>query len=109
MPLIARPNGLWVVMARSPGPDGDFVELEDQDGRGVGPESGVDWRQEGALWLLGPFGPSKLTEAQVRSVLGRFCDIAAEALERQFVGEPPAPGWLLDIADRVVKEMVADG
>lgn len=50
--------GLYVVMSAPPSPDSQFVELEDQDGHGVGPvQSGAEWRQEGNYWTLGPFAP----------------------------------------------------
>lgn len=58
-----RTPGLYVVMTNPPGPDSEFVELENQDGRGVGPvQSGAEWRQEGLYWTLGPFGPARSGE-----------------------------------------------
>jgi hypothetical protein len=33
----------------------EFVEIEDERGRGAGPSVGVDWTQDGPLWKLGPF------------------------------------------------------
>jgi hypothetical protein len=50
-----RAKGLWVVLRRGPGPDSDFVELENERGEGVGPASGIAWREEDGLMLLGPF------------------------------------------------------
>lgn len=55
---VRREPGYYVVMTAPPGPDSEFVELEDQDGRGVGPvQSGAEWRQESDYWTLGPFAP----------------------------------------------------
>lgn len=52
-----RTMGFWVVFDGPPSHEsGRFVELEDQDGHGLGPaRSGASWRQEGELWALGPF------------------------------------------------------
>jgi hypothetical protein len=32
-----------VVMTVGPHADGEFVELEDDQGRGVGPDAGIEW------------------------------------------------------------------
>lgn len=51
-----RSPGFYFVTAAPPGPHSEFVELEDEQGCGVGPvQSGAEWFQEGDLWLLGPF------------------------------------------------------
>lgn len=50
------PGKLYVVLACGPGPDSDFVELEDHKGRGVG---GYRWLQEDGLWLLEVEAPAK--------------------------------------------------
>lgn len=47
--------GLWVRMSAPPSPDSEFVELENEHGFGVGPETGVRWVIDGEHWLLGPF------------------------------------------------------
>ncbi len=50
------PEGLYVIFDGPPSHEsGRFIELEDEAGKGVGPE-GCDWRQrEDGLWSLGPF------------------------------------------------------
>lgn len=53
--LGGRAPGLYVIFNGPPGAvqSGEFVELEDQDGKGVG---GVNWDVWGdGLWALGPF------------------------------------------------------
>lgn len=52
-----RYPGLYVILRRAPGPESDFVELEDQEGKSVGPtDSGARWTLiDGGLWRLGPF------------------------------------------------------
>lgn len=50
------PAGLYVRLDGPPGPEpGAFVELEDEQGRSYGPESGATWHRDGDHWLLGPF------------------------------------------------------
>lgn len=52
-----REPGLYVLMSAPPGPDSEFVEVEDENGHGVS----IPWRQEGAFWVLGPFAPAEDT------------------------------------------------
>lgn len=40
---------LYVVMARPPGPESDFVDIEDADGRSVRAGS---WHRRGNFWVL---------------------------------------------------------
>lgn len=57
-PPPTRAPGLYVVTTSPPGPNSEFVELEDQDGHGVGPlQSGAEWREEGDYWTFGPLAP----------------------------------------------------
>jgi len=42
---------VWVLMDRPPGPDSQFVEVEDAGGQALR----VEWREEGRYWALGPF------------------------------------------------------
>jgi hypothetical protein len=59
-----RKPGLYVIFDDGPGPvAGRFVELEDENGRSVGPK-GVEWTQEGDLWLLGPLVPVEPDDAR---------------------------------------------
>lgn len=55
------PAGHYVILDSPPGPEpesGRFIELEDQDGKGVGSAtSGADWHQVNGRWALGPFKP----------------------------------------------------
>ncbi len=47
------PKGeVWVILNRPPGPESDFVEVEDVDGQGEGDHA---WNEWGANWALGPF------------------------------------------------------
>lgn len=61
-----KPDGLYVVFDGPPSHEsGRFVEVEDENGRGV--KSGCTWRQRpDGLWDLGPFQktiPEVLTDA----------------------------------------------
>jgi hypothetical protein len=51
--------GLYFVFDGPPSHEsGRFVEVEDQNGKGVGPDTTrAEWREEGHLWSLGPFAP----------------------------------------------------
>lgn len=78
-----RRKGLWVVMTKPPGPSGEFVELEDEQGRGVGPaDTGVTWMQEGEYWLLGPFRPAGEFDPDADVALKAIRDMADEAMRR---------------------------
>ena len=50
-------DAMHVVFDGPAGPQsGRFVELHDDEGRGLGPEqSGTEWREDGKYWTLGPF------------------------------------------------------
>lgn len=58
------PAGHYVICDGPPGPEsGRFIELEDQDGRGVGSgTSGADWHQVDGRWALGPFKPTAVID-----------------------------------------------
>lgn len=69
----------------------EFVELEDEHGRGVGPASGVDWQTKSSFdgptyALLGPF----VAEREHRALAGALTGLlmAIDALEA-FKAEPP--------------------
>ena len=48
---------LYVIMSEPPSATSQFVELEDENGAGVGPQ-GVEWTERpDGLWQLGPFAP----------------------------------------------------
>ncbi|MDA8355542.1 MAG: hypothetical protein M0Z95_04420 [Actinomycetota bacterium] len=50
-----RKPGLWIVLDGPPGPvAGRFVDIEDDHERSVG-LSGLEWRDEGWVWAIGPF------------------------------------------------------
>lgn len=70
MRTVDREEGLWVVLNHGPSPWSDFVEMEDEAGRGVGPESGVGWKREGRYWLLGPFQPAVKEQTKEAGVGG---------------------------------------
>lgn len=58
---------LWVVFDGPPGPEsGRFVEVEDSEGKSVGPfQTGVGWvHSEDGYWRLGPFQPSMCSWAK---------------------------------------------
>ena len=42
---------VWVLMDRPPGPDSQFIEVEDAGGQ----SQSAEWRQQGRYWALGPF------------------------------------------------------
>lgn len=41
-----------VLMTKLPGPDGEFVETEDDQGRGVGSDHGLHWVKDGDMYRL---------------------------------------------------------
>lgn len=65
---------VYVVMTRLPHADGEFVELEDEQGRGVGSNRGIEWveRPDGLVALRIPIGG----EGLLRSIID-------EAFERE--------------------------
>lgn len=46
-------NEVWVVMTEAPGPDSQFVEVEDVDGVGYGDFVWREWSN--SHWAIGPF------------------------------------------------------
>lgn len=81
--LADRSPGLYVVMTAPPGPDSEFVELEDEKGCGVGPaKSGAEWREEGIYWTLGPFAPVEEKAAEPYVTIHARQGVTADEIKR---------------------------
>lgn len=68
-----------VLMTRLPSADGEFVELEDDKGRGLGPENGAEWveRENGLVALRIPatiFGPRPIQPGDLVERIGYDLD-----------------------------------
>ena len=87
---VKRPAGLWVVMTTAPHANGEFVELEDESGCGVGESSGVRWRQEGDYWLLGPFPKHSLESFYLREALQDVDPVLLADIDTQLADLEPS-------------------
>ena len=97
---------LYVLLARGPDADSDFVELETEGGVGVGASSGAEWSydSEQRVWKLGPFASmseiARLTAAldKAQPVIVAAREDArrlADAIEdlQAFQNGSPLPTW----------------
>jgi hypothetical protein len=95
---LGRKAGLYVVMTQAPSPEGEFVELEDERGCGVGLESGIHWQQEeDGYWLLGPFAPADEIE-RLREALRRIAE------HEEYFGSGPPDDEMREIARAALAE-----
>jgi hypothetical protein len=72
---------VWVRMDRPPGPDSQFVELEDESGHGVRAE----WQEWGRYWALGPFYLAADVDAEITR-RERLLDPVRDGLEDAVTG-----------------------
>ena len=63
-------NEIYIIFDGPPSHEsGRFVEVEDGNGKGLGPEqTGADWtKREDGLWQLGPFSVERTSDRTVRN------------------------------------------
>lgn len=90
-----------VVLTRPPGPDSDFVELEDPQGRGLGASSGAEWvdRGDGFAVLRIPVSASPL-DSIAHSLRTIAASMGGESLTAELVtGADEEAAWRAEYDD----------